>query len=94
MTCSIPQLQFPGHVSPKPRLASPCLPSRGRAQHGAMSDQQKTGYDPADQSPAEGQSRSIPAQDRGQNPGVDPADKDQPAEGGREEAEDGDRASS
>lgn len=59
-----------------------------------MSDQQNTGYDPADQSPAEGQSRPIPEPEHGQNPGVDPADKDQPAEGGREEAEDGRRASS
>lgn len=52
-------------------------------------DQEKQGYDPANTSPAEGQSHPIPAQDRGQNPGVDPADKDQPAEGGRDEAEGG-----
>ncbi|MFC4424684.1 hypothetical protein [Deinococcus navajonensis] len=58
-----------------------------------MTDAQKgTGiqnHDPADQSPAEGQSHPIPEADRGQNPGIDPADKDQPAEGGRDEAEDG-----
>ncbi|WP_034386100.1 hypothetical protein [Deinococcus sp. YIM 77859] len=48
-------------------------------------DEQKTGYDPANTSPAEGQSRPIPAEDRGQNPNIDPADKDQPAEGGRDE---------
>ncbi|MFD2608715.1 hypothetical protein ACFSR9_04570 [Deinococcus taklimakanensis] len=52
-----------------------------------MSDEQKTGYDPANQTPAEGQSRPIAPQDRGQNPGVDPAAKDEPAEGGRDEVE-------
>lgn len=52
-----------------------------------MSDQQQKGYDPADQTPAEGQSRPIPADDRGKNPGVDPAAKDAPAEGGRQEVE-------
>lgn len=50
------------------------------------SDAQKA-YDPADQAPAEGQSHPIPAEDRGQNPGVDPAAKDAPAEGGRDEVE-------
>ena len=59
-----------------------------------MSDDQKKGYDPANQSPAEGQSHAIPAQDRGKDPGIDPAAKDQPAEGGREEAEDGGQQSS
>ncbi len=49
-----------------------------------MSDQEKSGYDPANQSPAEGQSRPIPAEDRGKNPGIDPADK-APAEGERED---------
>lgn len=51
-------------------------------------DAQKQGYDPAHTSPAEGQSHAIPEQARGQDPDIDPADKDQPAEGGREEAED------
>lgn len=51
-------------------------------------DAQKTGYDPANTSPAEGQSHAIPEAARGQDPNIDPADKDQPAEGGREEAED------
>ena len=50
-------------------------------------DAQKKGYDPANTSPAEGQSRPIAPEDRGQAPNVDPAAKDQPAEGGREEAE-------
>ena len=64
-----------------------------------MTDQQtatdqQTGYDPADQSPAEGQSQSIPGAAQGQNPGVDPTAGDQPAEGGRDEAEDGGDASS
>lgn len=53
-----------------------------------MSDDPKTGYDPADQSPAEGQSRDIPEAARGQSTGVDPAAKDEPAEGGRDEVED------
>ncbi|MPY67078.1 hypothetical protein F8S09_10305 [Deinococcus sp. SDU3-2] len=49
-------------------------------------DTQKKGYDPAQTSPAEGQSHAIPNEARGENPGTDPADKDQPAEGGRDEA--------
>ncbi|SEJ57634.1 hypothetical protein SAMN04488058_11114 [Deinococcus reticulitermitis] len=53
-----------------------------------MSDEHK-GYDPANQAPAEGQSREIPAEDRGQAPNVDPAAKDAPAEGGRDEVESG-----
>ncbi|WP_414657474.1 hypothetical protein ACINK0_04935 [Deinococcus sp. VB343] len=52
-----------------------------------MSDQQKTGHDPAEQAPADGQSHPIPDGDRGQNPGIDPAAKDAPAEGGRQEVE-------
>ena len=52
-----------------------------------MSDDIKPGYDPANQSPAEGQSHPIPEQDRGKAPNFDPADKDQPAEGGRDEVE-------
>lgn len=50
-------------------------------------DAQKKGYDPANTAPAEGQSHPIPEQARGQDPDIDPADKDQPAEGGRDEAE-------
>ncbi|CAM3550997.1 hypothetical protein [Deinococcus frigens] len=53
-----------------------------------MSDDTKPGYDPANQSPAEGQSQPIPEQDRGQAPNVDPADKDGPAEGARDAVED------
>ena len=53
-----------------------------------MSDQEKFGYDPANQTPAEGQSRPIAPEDKGKNPNIDPAAKDQPAEGGREEVED------
>lgn len=53
-----------------------------------MSDDPKTGYDPADQSPAEGQSHPIPEAARGQSTGIDPAAKDEPAEGGRDEVED------
>lgn len=49
-------------------------------------DTQNKGYDPAQTSPAEGQSHPIPDAARGQDPGIDPADKDQPAEGGRDEA--------
>ncbi|MFC5848499.1 hypothetical protein [Deinococcus petrolearius] len=52
-----------------------------------MSDDQKKGYDPANTSPAEGQSHAIPEQDRGKDPGIDPAAKDEPAEGGRDEVE-------
>ncbi|EYB68965.1 hypothetical protein DEIPH_ctg012orf0024 [Deinococcus phoenicis] len=48
-------------------------------------DPQKKGYDPANTSPAEGQSHPIPGEDRGQAPNEDPAAKDQPAEGGRDE---------
>lgn len=50
-------------------------------------DAQKPGYDPANQSPAEGQSHPIPPEDRGKAPNIDPAAKDQPAEGGRDEVE-------
>ncbi|GHF41145.1 hypothetical protein HNQ07_001512 [Deinococcus metalli] len=53
-----------------------------------MSDDQKTGYDPANTSPAEGQSRPIPEADRGKDPNIDPAAKSEPAEGGRDEVED------
>lgn len=52
-----------------------------------QSDQAPFGYDPANQAPAEGQSHAIPFTDRGQNPGIDPAAKDEPAEGGRDEVE-------
>lgn len=50
-------------------------------------DAPQPGYDPANQSPAEGQSHPIPDQAQGQAPNVDPAAKDQPAEGGRDEVE-------
>ncbi|WP_019587919.1 hypothetical protein [Deinococcus apachensis] len=50
-------------------------------------DDLKKGYDPANTSPAEGQSRAIPEQDRGKDPDIDPADKDS-AEGDRDEVED------
>lgn len=53
-----------------------------------MTDDQKKGYDPANTSPAEGQSHPIPEQDRGKDPNIDPAAKDEPAEGGRDEVED------
>ena len=53
-----------------------------------MSDDPKTDYDPADQSPAEGQSRDIPEASQGKSTGIDPAAKDEPAEGGRDEVED------
>lgn len=44
--------------------------------------------DPADKTSAEGERpEGIPAADRGTDPHVDPAAKDQPAEGGVEEAE-------
>jgi hypothetical protein len=52
-----------------------------------MSDDIKPGYDPANQSPAEGQSHPIPEQDRGKAPNFDPADKDGPAEGSRDAVE-------
>lgn len=52
-----------------------------------MSDEQKTGYDPANTSPAEGQSQAIPDAARGKDPNIDPAKKE-PAEGGRDEVED------
>lgn len=46
-------------------------------------------HDPADTAPAEGGSNDdIPESARGKSPEIDPADKDQPAEGGREESED------
>ncbi|GAA5514204.1 hypothetical protein Dcar01_02958 [Deinococcus carri] len=51
-------------------------------------DAQKKPYDPANSSPAEGQSHPIPEQERGQAPNEDPAAKDQPAEGGRAEEAD------
>lgn len=42
--------------------------------------------DPADRSPADGGSmQNADREERGKAPHVDPADKDQPAEGGREE---------
>lgn len=73
----------------KPPL-SPAFPvADGWANTGPMSNQpenEKKDYDPANQSPAEGQSHPIPAADRGKDPNIDPAAKDQPAEGGREEA--------
>ena len=43
-----------------------------------MSDEQKTGYDPANQSPAEGQSQPIPDAAHGKAPNVDPAAKPEP----------------
>lgn len=52
-----------------------------------MSDDIKPGYDPANQSPAEGQSHPIPEKERGKAPNFDPAAKDEPAEGGRDEVE-------
>lgn len=52
-----------------------------------MTDDPKKGYDPANTSPAEGQSHAIPEQARGQDPDIDPADKDK-AEGDRGEVED------
>lgn len=54
-----------------------------------MTDDHKNpqGHDPAEQSPAEGQSHPIPEAAHGKNPGVDPAAKDAPAEGGRDEVE-------
>ncbi|UBV42514.1 hypothetical protein LAJ19_12930 [Deinococcus taeanensis] len=52
-----------------------------------MTDDQKTGYDPANQSPAEGQRQDIPEQARGKDPDIDPAAKPDPAEGGRDEVE-------
>ncbi|WP_119675110.1 hypothetical protein [Deinococcus sp. RM] len=52
-----------------------------------MSDEQKTGYDPANSSPAEGQSRAIPDAAKGKDPNIDPAAKPEPAEGGRDEVE-------
>lgn len=52
-----------------------------------MNDDKLTEYDPANQTPAEGQSRPIPEESRGHAPNVDPAAKDAPAEGGRDEVE-------
>lgn len=52
-----------------------------------MSDEQKTGYDPANTSPAEGQSHAIPDAAKGKDPNIDPAAKPEPAEGGRDEVE-------
>lgn len=57
------------------------------AQAEAMSDKEQFGYDPANQAPAEGQSHPIPPEDKGKNPNIDPAAKDEPAEGGRDEVE-------
>jgi|GEM_PF-4585094 len=56
-----------------------------------MTDSEKNdkAYDPADTQPAEGGSDSnMTDSERGQAPHADPAAKDQPAEGGREQAED------
>ncbi|GGJ85642.1 hypothetical protein [Deinococcus aquiradiocola] len=41
--------------------------------------------DPADTTPAEGQSRDIPAQDQGKDQGVDTAYDAPPAEGARDD---------
>ena len=50
-------------------------------------DEQHRELDPADRSPADGgDNADIPENERGQSPHIDPADKDQPAEGGREQA--------
>lgn len=56
-----------------------------------MSDQdhQNPGYDPANTSPAEGQSKDISQEAQGKAPNSDPAAKDEPAEGGRDEVEGG-----
>lgn len=44
--------------------------------------------DPGDRSPADGgNERQIKPPERGQSPHIDPADKDQPAEGGREQGQ-------
>ncbi|AZI42944.1 hypothetical protein EHF33_09470 [Deinococcus psychrotolerans] len=46
----------------------------------------KISSDPADTSPAEGQSHPIPAEDKGKGTGgIDTADRADPAEGGRDE---------
>lgn len=52
-------------------------------------DQSNPGYDPANTSPAEGQSKDISQEEKGKAPNADPAAKDAPAEGGRDEVEGG-----
>ncbi|RJF73731.1 hypothetical protein D3875_12830 [Deinococcus cavernae] len=42
---------------------------------------------PSDRAPAEGAPDQLPAEDQGKNPNIDPARKDEPAEGGRDEVE-------
>lgn len=59
-------------------------PAWGMTQSKPGQEPRPEGYDPAEQSPAEGQSHPVPPQDRGKNPGIDPADK-APAEGARDE---------
>lgn len=52
-------------------------------------DPQVPGYDPANTSPAEGQSKDISPEERGKAPNSDPAANKEPAEGGRDEVEGG-----
>lgn len=42
---------------------------------------------PSDRAPAEGAPDDLPAEQKGKNPNIDPASKDEPAEGGRDEVE-------
>lgn len=44
---------------------------------------------PGDRAPAEGAPDQLPAGDQGKDPQIDPAAKDEPAEGGRDEVEQG-----
>jgi hypothetical protein len=50
---------------------------------------QNPGYDPANSSPAEGQSKEISQEEKGKAPNVDPAANKEPAEGGRDKGEGG-----
>ncbi len=50
---------------------------------------QNSGYDPANSSPAEGQSKDVSQQEKGKAPNSDPAANKEPAEGGRGEVEGG-----
>lgn len=52
-------------------------------------DNQNPGYDPANTSPAEGQSKEISPEEKGKAPNSDPAANREPAEGGRSEVEGG-----
>ena len=79
----------------KPSLGRLATPPRVRCQATGMSqpDDKQSGAppitsDPADRSPADGGNMGhADREERGKAPHVDPADKDQPAEGGREEGE-------